>query len=220
MVKGAFQPLALTEFERRVAAIFLFRTRKAKQAAVEQVIRTLGIKRIVTLNYDLELERAVMLRRDEVDFLSDCERAARGECIDTQLELDMQNRANQSPIELLGSGEFKHNPIVTNAIRFAEHHKILLGTKLSSRAKPTLLGVADFIEGEGGGGAASNPHGARPIERRSRDRLVRTMPDGLKVISDVAHRERPDRLFEFAVGSTEVSRHIFICTAEPMSRAR
>src|SRR4051812_6229856 len=38
--------------------------------------------------------------------------------------------------------------------------------------------------------------------------MVRTLPSGRSIISDVFSRERPDRLLEFAVGSPDYEAHI------------
>lgn len=127
----------LCEFERRIAAIFWARSAKkgaAKRVSiVANLINTLGIRRIATLNYDFELERELMLLPDE-----------------------------QASLE-------------------------------AETTFPELFGP---------------PGSGHQIELLEDGRLNRILPDGTKVISDVVDRERPDQLFEFAIGSARIQRHI------------
>jgi tetratricopeptide (TPR) repeat protein len=71
-----YQTPALERFEARLARVFRARSLgvepfqdHAESAAIAPMIASLGIKRIATLNYDLELERAFMLREDEREIL-------------------------------------------------------------------------------------------------------------------------------------------------------
>jgi tetratricopeptide (TPR) repeat protein len=67
-----YQQPALELFERLIARLFEGRTTIRSQrepSPVHQLIAALGIKRYVTLNYDFELEVALMLRPDERAFL-------------------------------------------------------------------------------------------------------------------------------------------------------
>lgn len=146
----------LREFERRIAAIFMVRTRKKGSpppSIVTKLINTLGIRRIATLNYDFELERELMLLPTEGETLRD------------------RDSLKASP---------KHKVFATNH----EH----LDTTF-----PDLFGP---------------PGSGHPIELLEDGRLSRILPDGTKVISDVVDRERPDQLFEFAVSSARIQRHI------------
>ena len=121
----------LNYFRHHVADLFGARDgRKAGAAAIRPLLEDLGITRIATLNYDFELERALMLRRDE-------------------------------------KGQSDH--------------------------------FLDFVGGRDSG---------RPVEKDRIGRMRRTMGDGFTVESDIVDRERPDRLLEFAIGSSQVNRHI------------
>lgn len=132
------------DFAARVAALFMKREEgvDAGPAAIRPLLEGLGISRIATLNYDLELERALMLRPDE------------------------RKRAGEP-----GSGG---------------------GT-------PPPAGFMHWV---------GKPGEGRPVTRDHTGRMSRMMGDGLLVESDWLNRARPDRLVEFAVGSSEVDRHI------------
>ena len=183
VIKTRYQASALEEFERRVAAMFLSRLRKEKQsapAAIRPLIRSLGIKRVATLNYDLELERAFMLREDE-----------------RLLVKDAEQKLSQKLVARL-----KKKGAPTLSEYFAAKHTILskpVTWPLGEKAGGAIPSVEAFI------GSADS---GKPITRRERGRLSRTMGDGVHVESDVVNRERSDRLFEFAIGSAEISRHI------------
>jgi len=120
----------LNQFRHRVADLFASRGGKPRPAAMGPLLEGLGITRIATLNYDFELERALMLRRDE-----------------------------------------------------------------SARSAHFLDFVGDSSSG-------------RAVERDRIGRMRRTMGDGFTVESDIVDRERPDRLIEFAIGSSPVNRRI------------
>lgn len=166
-----YQEPALKQFEQRVASIFRSRTlgnkplyQEPSEAAIRPLIESLGIKRIATLNYDLELERAFMLRGDEREILKVGDAKA------------TEKRRKKPPL--------------TREEGFAARATEPLGP---------LSTVEQFIgEAESG----------KPIVRLRRNRLSRTMGNGVSVESDIVDRERPDRLFEFAVGSAETDRHI------------
>lgn len=127
-------------FVNAVAGLFKtrFANKEPSSAAIRPLLESLGISRIATLNYDFELERALMLRMDERE-----------------------------------AGE----------------------TKGESRPRPVLEMVGDARSG-------------MPIVSDRIGRLRRVMGDGLTVESDIMDRERPDRLFEFAIGSAEIDRHV------------
>lgn len=171
VLNNVYQQSALTRFENRVAAIFRSRTfadgTGAAAAAVRPLIASLGIKRVATLNYDLELERAFMIRRDEADLINFEEKA-----VNAALAARLKKRVARSDW-------------------YAAKH-ILDG-------KHEMASVQAFI------GKAET---GKPIELHVRNRLSRTMGNGIHVESDVVDRERPDRLFEFAIGSAETDRHI------------
>lgn len=134
----------MAKFMERVAGLFQTRpTRNRPNAsAIKPLLESLGIARIATLNYDLELERALMLRADERK-------------IGEKSDIGPDYRPN----------------------------------------RPVLDWVGDEQSG-------------RPILCDRIGRLSRVMGDGLTVESDIMNRERADRLFEFAIGSAEVDRHI------------
>jgi len=63
-----YRRLSSQTFRERIARIFLSRTARSahpESTPIHELINSLGIKRYITLNYDLELERALMLREDE-----------------------------------------------------------------------------------------------------------------------------------------------------------
>ncbi len=159
---GAPTDNAEREFERRIAAIFLRRglTRSDEKGReiVRLIIGRLGIRRIATLNYDFELERALMLLPGEQQQLEDAEVAS----------------ARTYPRSL--TSRF-----------FANRH---------------LAKTNDFTSMVG------KPGSGAEIEEQPFGRWTRILPNGSTVISDVMDRERPDRLFEFAVGSAKIQRHI------------
>lgn len=146
----AFNPAAV--FRRRIAQLFLTRKahKGASSSAVRPLLESLGINRFATLNYDFELERALMLRKDEANTLVD--------------GVEVRDRL------LIG--------------RPAEE----VGTILS------MIGTQGS--------------GRRITREEPATCLSRVMGDGLTVKSDIVDRERPDRLLEFAIGSSEVNRHI------------
>ncbi len=160
VIAGRYEPLAIQTFEASVAELF---TRRAsppgtaptggRPSALRPLIENLGIKRFATLNYDLELERALMLRRDERDVL----KAA-------------AKRHTTSDPRTSGAAD--------------------------DRPRGSVL---DFV------GPSSS---GRPIVAVTPNIMTRTMGHGMVVESDIVNRERPDRLFEFAVGSSETSAHI------------
>ncbi len=176
VIDNTYTASALARFEQRVAAMFSSRTYAEGQgpaaAAVRPLITNLGIKRVATLNYDLELERAFMIRRDEADLIHFDERAA--------------NRT-------LASKAKKHPYFArfSKTAWFAAKHLL--------NGKPEMASVQAFI---------GTPDTGKPIELHTRNRLSRTMGNGVHVESDVVDRERPDRLFEFAIGSAETDRHV------------
>jgi tetratricopeptide (TPR) repeat protein len=195
LVIGAeYQPPALERFESRVASLFASRTFGADPlpvgphaAAVHELIYSLGIKRIATLNYDLELERAFMLRDDERKVVQ----AAETE--------DGRRRAAKQKKRAEKAAHLKQAYNPTAAALFAEK-----GRRDSEAARRTpqtaeKASVTWFMGPEDSG---------KPIRRGHRDRLSRTMGNGILVESDIVDRERPDRLFEFAIGSSETGRHI------------
>ncbi|MFA6117795.1 MAG: SIR2 family protein [Sphingomonas sp.] len=179
VINNEYQKPALDEFERRVARIFASRTygvaplaAEPAAAAIRPLIASLGIKRIATFNYDLELERAFMLRQDERDTLGVNEKLRLG-------RLAAIAPQGSSPAELF-------------AIKAGIARKDFgAGEKIAS--------TKDFI---------GPPNSGKPIVRINRTRLTRTLGNGITVESDVVDRERSDRLFEFAVGSAEIDRHI------------
>lgn len=172
VIANQYQASLLDEFEKRVAAIFRSRTLKSEPAGIRPLLASLGIKRVATLNYDLELERAFMVRRDEADLIHhDEERAIK--------KLDKISAAHD------------HYSTHAQVARFAAKHRL--------KNLPEMSSVQAFI---------GEPHTGKPIVMHSRHRLSRTMGNGIHVESDVVDRERPDRLFEFAIGSAETDRHI------------
>jgi tetratricopeptide (TPR) repeat protein len=210
VIQNRYQGLALEEFERRVGAIFVSRMRskamRSKAAAIRPLIESLGIKRFATLNYDLELERALMLRADERELVTTAEKT-RGEEIDSRVEkavLDpgIENLfVCQDPSKVKSQSEL--DEIKRRACLFAAKHKSFKQAPLWPAKKQEygqLDSVRDFI---------GSPRSGKPILRSDRGKLSRTMGDGVHVESDMADRERPDHLFEFAIGSTEISKHIF-----------
>jgi tetratricopeptide (TPR) repeat protein len=143
---------AAVSFRRRIAQLFLTRrTHKgATPAAIKPLLESLGINRFATLNYDFELERALMLRWDERKNLTD--------------------------------GVEPRDKLLVN--RPAEEARTIL----------SMIG--------------STGSGRRITQEEPSTCLSRVMGDGLTVKSDIVDRERPDRLLEFAIGSSEVNRHI------------
>jgi len=127
---GPTEKSPLNQFRHRVAELFAARVGESRPAAIGPLLEGLGITRIATLNYDFELERALMLRRDE-----------------------------------------------------------------SARSAHFLDFVGDSNSG-------------RAVEVDRIGRMRRTMGDGFTVESDIVDRERPDRLIEFAIGSSPVNRRI------------
>lgn len=145
-----FDPAAV--FRRRIAQLFL--TRKAHKgatsSAVKPLLESLGINRFATLNYDFELERALMLRWDERGTLRD-------------------------------GGEVRDRLLIGRPVEEVGTILSMIGTQGSGR---------------------------RITREEPATCLSRVMGDGLTVKSDIVDRERPDRLLEFAIGSSEVNRHI------------
>lgn len=197
VIKNRYQVPVLEEFERRVGAIFLTRLRSREEesmsAAIRPLIRSLGIKRFATLNYDLELERALMLRRDE-------------QLLIKHAELHQPNNGDETATGNADDesfGRFDATKTIERARAFSIKFRNIKSPPTwpaSAEGVGQLASVKDFI------GTFSS---GKPIVRSDRGKISRTMGDGVHVESDIAHRERPDRLFEFAVGSTEISRHIF-----------
>jgi tetratricopeptide (TPR) repeat protein len=136
----------IAEFDNEIAKLARYRHKDPRSGALLPLIEGLGINRFATLNYDYEIERALMLRRDERRKLSDSEQVWR------------RSKPAKPP----------------------ETFEKWIGT----------------------------PQEARAISRDEAGRLHRMMGDGTLVESDWVDRKRPDRLFEFAVGSSEVDRHI------------
>lgn len=215
VVQNRYQGLALEEFERRVGAIFVSRLRTkevpSRSASIRPLIRSLGIKRFATLNYDLELERALMLRRDERNLISLTEdkhgqnlrdKTTKGGAKEIAIDPEIaklfvsaghNNVANQSELDQL------QQRARSFAIKYKSYARAPLWPAKKNKSGD-LASVLDFI------GSASS---GKPILRSDRGKLSRTMGDGVHVESDMADRERPDHLFEFAIGSTEISKHIF-----------
>lgn len=142
--------LPLTEFNRRMAELVIKRRSPPppadrRRATIGPLIESLGISRFATLNYDFELERALMLRAGER--------------------------------EALGRDD----------------------------TMSVMSFVHQAVEGED---HSRTTRGAHPIERDRINRLSRVMGDGRLVESDVLDRERPDRLLEFGIGSSDADRHI------------
>ncbi len=200
VIRTRYQGSALEEFEYRVGAIFLSRLRvrdtKGMPASIRPLIRSLGIKRFATLNYDLELERALMLRLDERKLVTDAEETDRKKLPGKVANLNSQAPSAVRRRALRGL----HGP--TKAELYAVKHTLILNPlrwPASDGSPDVLRSVASFT-----GPLKSG----KPIIRQDGVRLSRTMGDGIHVESDVVNRERPDRLFEFAIGSAEISRHI------------
>lgn len=163
VIDQAYQPLALETFERRVAELFASRSLEARtsaSSALRPLMESLGIKRFATLNYDLEIERALMLRADERRLLG---------------------APNEDDEEVAGVVETPDAEPVSPA------------------GRENFRSVTRYI---------GPPESGRPIVRMSPNRLSRTMGHGMVVESDIVDRERPDRLFEFAVGSSETAAHV------------
>lgn len=198
VINNRYQGLAVQEFERRVGAIFLSRLRPAETermlAAIRPLIRSLGVKRFATLNYDLELERSLMLRRDEQLLIKLAE-------LDNKKSLETGTAAKEFRKEILDI--LKEIGDSARIQLFATRHRSLTLPSVwpaSENSAGSLESLNAFVGPAGSG---------KPIIRGERGKLSRTMGDGVHVESDVADRERPDHLFEFAIGSTEISRHIF-----------
>lgn len=137
----------LDRFDDAVAELARFRHKSSAASALRPLIEGLGIRRFATLNYDFELERAFMLRRDERrDFRAD------------ESKWQQKDPPKDPPPDF----------------------------------RRYIGDATDF----------------KPIRESASHRLTRMMGDGILVESDWVQRERPDRLLEFAVGSTEVDRHI------------
>ncbi len=144
--------LPLARFNKAVADTALARRPTTSTAGIEPLIENLGVSRFATLNYDLELERALMLRRDE---------------------------------------------------------SALLDTNFSEDKPPHS--VMKFVTRDDDDDEESRQHHsspARPISLDRLKRLHRVLGDGDMIESDILDRERPDRLFEFAIGSPETTKHI------------
>lgn len=183
VIDNVYQEPALIRFERGIAAIFRSRTlgpdplfKRPMAAAIAPLIASLGIKRVATLNYDLELERAFMLRGDEREIMGKADDKASDE---------RERRA-----QLCGAK--------SKAERFAAKAEEQAGVRAEEGELP-MSSVEDFI---------GKRETGKPIVAVHRHRLARTMGNGVHVESDIVDRERPDRLFEFAVGSAETDRHI------------
>lgn len=175
VIDNVYQKGALARYEKAVSLIFqrptgldLGNEDEGKRwmdrpSPVHELIASLGIKRIATLNYDFELERAFMLRGDEREILKRADPA----WFDTKAA---------DNVERLYAAAFRP----TN----------------ESNIESFLAFIGDEASG-------------RPVHRLPRTHtLRRRMTNGVLVESDIVDRERPDKLFEFAVGSSEIDRHI------------
>lgn len=165
---------ALQLFEERIARMFEGRVNidlEREPTPVHQLIAALGIKRYVTLNYDFELEAALMLRADEREFL----RFA---------ESKFTKKPGAAPV---------------GPSRTARAKAFAGRAMLEMPDDGTIRSFASFVGDEGTG---------KPIIRTARHILHRRMTNGHFVESNIVDRERPDRLLEFSIGSTEVDRHI------------
>lgn len=185
VIDNVYQKPSLTRFERGIAAIFKSRTlgpeplfEEPMAAAIAPLIASLGIKRVATLNYDLELERAFMLRGDEREIMRHA---------DDEEAVERKQRAT-----LYGEK--------SKAERFAAKAEEQAEKRADVEEDEVPLSSVEHFIGKRETG--------KPIVAVHRHRLARTMGNGVHVESDIVDRERPDRLFEFAVGSAETDRHI------------
>jgi len=136
--------LSLRTFDTAVASAALKRTPGPERCdSITPLLASLGISRFATLNYDLELERALMLREDERKLLDEHQ---------------------------------------ASVMAFVQRCRTDLQAEPTSPAKPIL--------------------------RDRLNRLSRVLGNGAHVESDVLDRERPDRLFEFAIASPDTAQHV------------
>ena len=157
VIKGVYQMPARQLFEKRLARVFASRTfgvaplaESASEAAIRPLIASLGIKRIATLNYDLELERAFMLRADERETLKDAEK-----------------KANKARLAGVAGGSSRARLYSEKALNLNARGK---EREDDDSSVTRFMGPMET---------------GKPILRSRRNRLSRTMGNGIHVESDI-----------------------------------
>lgn len=170
-------------------------SKEDKPSPIKPLLEELGITRFVTLNYDFELERELMLRSDERNSLGHKRN------IDAADEfLFIESLSDDAANGFLSFERLAVDP-ADGFLPFAG---------IAFDATDRLPSFEGSTAGPAGGflSFVGSAKAQRPILIDSLHRMSRINGDGLTVESDILNRERVDRLIEFAAGSANVDRHI------------